>query len=185
MFAWLKRLHAASAEKAETLAREAATSTITFFSNIEAALGGLPRGLLDDPFVVGLVSMYAGLVVRIRSDGTAPMHVVEAAMIKTVQGIFASEGCDRLLAIGALRKFKDAPECAAGHRAAELIFGASLKPKQYESEPEVQAAKSKLAQMSLAERTAMFGSIESDQVVGVLTQTLVLDRLASRPEQQR
>lgn len=180
MFAWLRRLQADSAQKAETLARDASNSTITFFSHIEEELGGLPRELLSDPFVIGLASMYAALVARVRSNGTAPMRVVESAMIMSIQGIFARHGCDRIQAIGALRNSKNTSECAAGHRAADLIFGTSLQQKRYDTEPEVQAAKLALGQMSPVAREAFFGSIESDQVAGMLSRTLVLDRLAMR-----
>jgi len=179
MFGWLRKRQEKAVGDMHQLAAEAAYETKKFVIQVEASLRGLPEGLLNDPFFIGLISMHATINVRLMTGGNAPMVVIERTMIKSLELVFSQYACTSQQAMGKLYEFKNNAEYAKGVRAANLIQSAAADRSDIASQAEVVIAREKVEGLPSPLREE-FGKTKAERLAYQLTANLVLTPLKAK-----
>ena len=173
MFGWLKR----KADEVRTargeVVAQAADESAKFMLGLQAVLGGLPRRMLDDPFIIGATAMYAAITNKVMTNGQAPNVLVEAAMTKAIERTFEGRAVARHVVNGALMRFKNDPEYAKAVQVITLILAARYERKDMVNDPLITEAKASVKSMPQAFRKE-FGATEPEQVAHELTRRLFI-----------
>lgn len=179
MFGWFKKQAAQVQQARHDVALEAAEDTHKFMQQVSAALGGMPREMLADPFVVGAIAHHAAIISKVASNGQCAQTVTEAAMISAVQLSFEGASVTREAALGALFQLKNHPEYTKGSQVVTLILAARFGRKDLVNDPLLLEAKRKIEAMPTAFRESFGASLE-EQVAYELSHTLFIQPLREK-----
>jgi hypothetical protein len=179
MFGWLKRKGEEVRTGRGEVVSQAANESAKFMLDLQAALGGFPRTMLDDPFIIGATAMYAAITIKVMTNGQAPNTMVEAAMTEAVERAFLGKGVARHDAIGALIRFKNDPEYAKAVQVVTLILAARYERKDMVHDPLISEAKASIASMPQVLQK-QFGDTEAEQVAYELSRRLFIAPLKKK-----
>ena len=154
--------------RGQDVAEEAARDTQRFMTRAKAALGGLPRTMLNDPFVVGSIDQHTTMVLQHLTNGKCPPQIATEATVLAVQLTFLGKSVSRQEAEQALRNHRGHKAFLQAAQAVTLILGARFGRPDGTSAP-VREAQSRLRAMPRAFRDAL-GSSEQEQLASLLSQ---------------
>jgi len=157
----------------------AAGEAAKFMMEVQGALGGIPRRMVDDPFVIGAIAMYAAISLKVITNGQVANTQIESAMIKAIERTFVGKDVAQHDAIGALMRFKNNPEYARAVQVVSLILGARYERKDLISDPLVVEARENVASMPQMFRN-VFGATEAEQVAHELTKRHFIEPLQAK-----
>lgn len=154
MFGWGKK---SDAEIVNTVC----ANVHPLFILLEARLVGLPRELVDDPFVIGFIVAAAMIFAQIESNGKATQAQKGLAALSAIQAAFMAYHLTQQDASAAMQKFVNHPEAKRGSRAADLMLGVAAGMTDKDNEPEIVAAKRAVAEMPTSIREMLSGTPQS------------------------
>jgi hypothetical protein len=179
MFGWFKMQAAQVQQARREVALEAAEDTQKFMLQVAAALGGMPKEMLADPFVVGAIASHAAILSKVVSNGQCPQAVTEAAMVTAVQLSFSGISVTREATLGALFQFKNHPEYIKATQVITLVLAARFGRKDLVNDPLLLEAKRKIEAMPKAFRESFGASLE-EQVAHELSRALFIQPLREK-----
>lgn len=179
MFGWFKKQAAQVHQARREVALEAAQDTQKFMLQVSAALGGMPKEMLADPFIVGAIASHAAILSKVISNGQCPQAVTEAAMVTAVQLSFAGMSVTREAALGALFEFKNHPEYTKATQVVTLVLAARFGRKDLVNDPLLLEAKRKIEAMPKPFRESFGASLE-EQVAHELSHALFIQPLLQK-----
>ena len=179
MLSWFRKKTAEVTQARADVAQAVAEETQSFMIQIEGALGGMPRRMLEDAFVIGAIAAHSAITSKVFTNGQCPLSVVERAMVIGVQRTFMAAAVTREEALGALFQFKNHPEYTRASQAVTLILAAKYSRRDLATDPLLLDAKKKLKGMPAAFRES-FGPNEAEQAASLLTQDLLLKPLKEK-----
>lgn len=179
MFGWFKRKAQEHQQARADIIGYCSDEAAGFAINLKSALGGFPRTMLDDPFIVGALAMYAAITAKVTTNGQATNVMLEAAMVQAIEKSFAGQGVAHHEAKGALLQFKSHPEYAKGVQVVSLILAAKYERKEMVSDPILADAKARVVSMPKAFRNA-FGETESEQVAYEVTKSQFIEPMKAK-----
>lgn len=179
MFGWFKRKAAEVQQARGEVVSLAAEEAARFMLAVQAALGGFPRRMLDDPFIIGAIAMYAAISLKVMTNGQTANALIESAMIEAVERTFLGKGVAHHDAIDALMRFKNNPEYARAVQVVSLILGARYERKDLIHDPLIVEARANVASMPQMFRKE-FGATEAEQVAYELTRRHFIEPLKAR-----
>jgi hypothetical protein len=179
MFGWFKKKAQEVEQARSDVAAAAADDAQQGFMRVQGALGGLHPDMSRDPFVVGGLSSHAAILSTIVAGGRCPLHVTEAAMVRSLELVFGSVGVDRTRAISLLMEYKNHPEYTKGTQVSALVLAARFGRKDLQGDPLLVDARTRVRAMPKAFRES-FGSSEDEQVSEVLSQDLLVKPMKAK-----
>ncbi len=179
MFGWFKNRSVAVQQARNEMITLVAEDSANFMINLKAALGQLPRRMVDDPFVIGGVTMYAAISAKVLTKGQANNAFIESAMVSAIERTFADQGVTRHEAISTLMRFKNNPEYARAVQVFSLILGARYQRSGLIHDPLIVEARNYM--LAVPEIFRMeFGATEAEQVAYEITRRHFVEPIKER-----
>jgi len=176
MFSWFRKKTAEVAQNRSDVAQAAAEETQSFMMQIEGALGGFPRRMLGDPFIIGTVATHSAITCKVLTNGQCPLAITESAMIMGVRFTFMASAVSKEEALGALFQFKNHQEYTRASKAVTLILAAKYGKRDLAADPMLLETKKRLKGMPAPFRE-LFGANEAEQTASLLIQDLLVKPL--------
>ena len=133
-----------------------------------AAIGGWPKTMLDDPFVVGSIESHTTIVLQHLTNGKCPPEIAAEATVRAVQFTFIGKSVSKEEAEQALRNCRGHNDYLKAAQAVTLILEARFgRPDG--TNASVREAQSRLRGMPRAFRETL-GSTEQEQLASFLSQ---------------
>ena len=151
------------------VAHEAARDTQRFMTQASAALGAMPKTMLNDPFVVGSIASHTAIVLQHLTNGQCPPATANEATITAVQLTFPGTSVSKEEAERALQGHRGHKDYQKATQAVTLILGVRFGRSDGAGTLAVREMQSRLQAMPRAFRDA-FGSTEQEQVATLLSQ---------------
>jgi hypothetical protein len=151
------------------IVREAARDTQSFMTQASAALGAMPRAMLNDPFVVGSIASHTANVLHHLTNGQCPPDMVNEATISALQLSFIGTSVSKEEAERALQEHRHHKDYRKATEVVTLILGARFGHNVGQDTMTVREMQSRVRAMPRAFREAL-GSTEPEQVATLLSQ---------------
>jgi hypothetical protein len=162
-----------------SVSTEAAEDTQRFMIMTSAALGGVPRRMLDDPFVIGAIASHTTNVLHRITNGQCSPALVSDTAILAVQLSFIGSSVTPQEAARVLLEHRNHPEYEKATQVVSLILGARYGRPDSNSQAAVHEVRKRLIAMPKAFRNA-FGSTENEQIEALLSQEHFVNPLKER-----
>lgn len=140
------------------------------------AMGGLPDGFWEDPYIVGWITGFIYCVARAATNNRIGTTDLGRVLMATITAVAGAKGKEVVARSKGWARTKDEPKFNEGVQAATKTYFVSVGAREFDADPEVvQARQLAKSRDSFQESLGLGASTEQDEVSAAMQHLLFYD----------